>query len=147
MCAVIAYASGSMSDHVYEATVWPALRKSSRPVAMPPQSSTSRSGLSGGLYRGMSSREEGGSWVVVWCWGGPGISLGGVGGFVSDGQCGIDLVGRMSPISAVTPLGVCEWGKKVVWASDIWNTPLMVGSRMSCTRPISRNCAFPARWQ
>ena len=62
---MIACASGSMSDHVYEATVWPALRKASRLEAMPPQSSTRFSGLSGGLYRGMSSREEGGSWVVA----------------------------------------------------------------------------------
>jgi len=74
--------------------------------------------------------------------GGSGVSLGGVGGFVSVEQLGIGLVGRRSPNSKVVPRVVCDWGKKVVWASTIWHTPRMAGLRMSCTRPMSRTCAL-----
>ncbi len=62
------------------------------------------------------------------CRGVSGASLGGVGGFVSDGQLGIGLVGRRrSPNSVIVPRVVCDWGKKVVWASAIWHTSRMAG--------------------
>ena len=103
-----ACASRSMSGHVYEATAWPVLKKASIPVAMPHQSSTIRSGLSGWLYIGMSPRDEGGSWVTAWCGACHGVSLGGVGGVVSAGQLGIGLDRLRSPVSVVAPRDVCD---------------------------------------
>ena len=46
---VAVWASGSMSAQVYEATLWPAFRTASNPVAIPPQSSTRWRAL-GGWY-------------------------------------------------------------------------------------------------
>ena len=56
---VAAWASGSTSAHVYEATTWPAFRSAFSPVAMPPQSSTRWIGLSGMWYLGRVARGGG----------------------------------------------------------------------------------------
>ena len=82
--------------------------------------------------------------VLVSRGGDPGVSPGRVGGDVSAGQLGIGLVGWRSPVSVVAPRYVCDWGKKVIRAFDIWHTSLMAGPRMPCTRPMFRNCVFPS---
>ena len=47
-CDTPVSASESVSAHVYEATTWPLFFYASRPVTIPPQSSTKRNGLWGG---------------------------------------------------------------------------------------------------
>ena len=54
---VAMWASGSMSAHVYEATLWPAFSNASNPVAIPPQSSTKWRALGGVVYVGRYFRE------------------------------------------------------------------------------------------
>ncbi len=49
-CDVAVCASGLMSAHEYEATLWPVLSRASSPVAIPAQISTTWRGLSGMLY-------------------------------------------------------------------------------------------------
>ena len=56
---VAVWASGSTSAQVYEATVWPAVRSASNPVAMPPQSSTRWMCLPGMSYLGRDASGRG----------------------------------------------------------------------------------------
>jgi hypothetical protein len=53
MCATIACESRSMSDHVYKATLWPALRSASRHVTRPLHSSIMRRNECGIVYSGI----------------------------------------------------------------------------------------------
>jgi hypothetical protein len=75
LCDVASCASGSISDHGYDATAWPVFRNASSPVAIPPQSSTRCSGILGSRNSGKFASEGGlcgcrdsflGVWMAHW---------------------------------------------------------------------------------
>ena len=86
------WASGSMSAHVYEATLWPAFRTASSPVAIPPQSSTRCRALGGMVYVGRDVMEGSEGASVGAGRGGLGRPAGGVLGEMGAGQVGRGLV-------------------------------------------------------
>jgi hypothetical protein len=106
-----------VSDHVYDATAWLALRNTSRFVAIPPHKSTTRRGA----VRSSFSRiidVEGSAYVAamsVWSLA-RGGRLAGVGGAFTVGHFGIGRSVCVLGIAVVPPRGVDALEKKLIWS-------------------------------
>ena len=141
---VAVWASGSMSAQVYEATLWPAFRTASSPVAIPPQSSTRWRARVGMVYVGREVSEGSAGASLGVGRGGLGRHAGGVIGDMVAGQVGRGRVCCIGGGVIEYPLVVLVFGKNLSCSAVSWQTCWRAGAKICVMRYVFTNRFLPS---